>query len=60
MDVPSLLIEQLKPPGRLVIPIQTKDGQKLLKLKNTKNGVVRKVIEEVVFVPMLDGVEKNE
>ena len=29
-------------------------------LKNTKNGVVRKVIEEVVFVPMLDGVEKNE
>ena len=60
MDVPSLLVEQLKPTGRLVIPIQTKDGQKLLKLKNTKNGVVRKVIEEVVFVPMLDGVEKNE
>ena len=36
------------------------DGQKLIKLKNTKNGLVEKIIEEVVFVPMLEGVENCE
>ena len=36
------------------------DGQRLVKLKNTKNGLIKKIIEEVVFVPMLDGIENND
>ena len=32
------------------------DGQRLIKLKNTKSGLVKKIIE-VVFVPMLDEIE---
>ena len=36
------------------------DGQRLIKLKNTKSGLVKKIIEEVVFVPMLDGIESDE
>ncbi len=59
-DVPTPLVEQLSSTGRLVLPIQMKDGQRLMKLKNTKNGILKKVIEDVVFVPMLDGIVKNE
>ena len=36
------------------------DGQRLVKLKNTKNGIIKKIIEEVVFVPMLDGIQSDE
>jgi hypothetical protein len=36
-----------------------KGEQKLTKLKNTKNGVIKKIIEDVVFVPMLKGVENT-
>ena len=55
--VPKTLLNQLSSSGRLVAPIVVGDGQKLIKLKNTKNGLVEKIIEEVVFVPMLEGVE---
>lgn len=58
--VPKKLLNQLSSSGRLVAPIVVGDGQKLIKLKNTKNGLVEKIIEEVVFVPMLEGVENCE
>ena len=59
-NIPSPLLQQLTPSGRLVLPLKMNDGQRLVKLKNTKNGLVKKIIEEVVFVPMLDGIEHNE
>ena len=59
-NIPSLLIEQLSITGRIVLPLKMNDGQKLVKLKNTKNGLVKKIIEEVVFVPMRDGIESDE
>ena len=59
-NIPSSLLQQLTPSGRLVLPLKMNDGQRLVKLKNTKNGLVKKIIEEVVFVPMLDGIEHNE
>ena len=49
-----------KESGRLIIPLQMNDGQRLVKLKKTKNGLIRKIIEEVVFVPMIEGIEFNE
>ena len=59
-SIPSLLIEQLTPSGRVVLPLKMDDGQRLIKLKNTKSGIIKKIIEEVVFVPMLDGVQSSE
>ena len=44
----------------LVLPMKMNDGQRLIKLKNTKSGLVKKIIEEVVFVPMLNGIESDE
>ena len=54
------LVEQLSVSGRIVLPMKMNDGQRLIKLKNTKSGLVKKIIEEVVFVPMLDGIESDE
>jgi protein-L-isoaspartate O-methyltransferase len=54
------LVEQLSVTGRIVLPLKMNDGQRLVKLKNTKSGLVKKIIEEVVFVPMLDGIESDE
>ena len=54
---PEKLIQQLAPNGRIVLPLRTNENQKLVKLKNTKNGIVKKIIEDVVFVPMLEGIE---
>ncbi len=55
--MPEKLIQQLTPNGRIVLPLRTNDNQKLVKLKNTKNGMIKKFIEDVVFVPMLEGIE---
>lgn len=57
--IPDKLIEQLKPNGRIVLPLKINDNQQLVKLKNTKNGIIKKVIEDVVFVPMLEGIENS-
>ena len=59
-EIPSSLVKQLTPSGRLILPLKMNDGQRLIKLKNTKNGLIKKIIEEVVFVPMLDGIENND
>ena len=59
-SIPSSLVDQLSVFGRIVMPLKMNDGQRLIKLKNTKNGLVKKIIEEVVFVPMLDGIESDE
>ena len=56
-DLPENLIEQLSPSGRIVLPLVHGNEQKLIKLKNTKNGIIKKIIEDVVFVPMLKGIE---
>tara|TARA_Y100000768_G_scaffold19120_2_gene13176 strand:- start:1621 stop:2289 length:669 start_codon:yes stop_codon:yes gene_type:complete len=57
--IPDKLIDQLTPNGRVVLPLETNKHQQLVKLKNTKNGIIKKVIEDVVFVPMLEGVENS-
>ena len=59
-SIPSSLVNQLSVFGRIVMPLKMNDGQRLIKLKNTKNGLVKKIIQEVVFVPMLDGIESDE
>lgn len=58
-DLPNNLIEQLSLTGRIVLPLKHRNDQKLIKIKNTKSGIIKKIIEDVVFVPMLKGVENT-
>ncbi len=55
--VPPALIEQLKPAGRMVIPVGSMYGaQNLLQVEKDAAGVVRtRILLPVAFVPMLSG-----
>ncbi len=55
--IPEMLVNQLSPSGRIVLPLVVNGNQKLVKLKKTKNGIIQKIIEDVVFVPMLEGID---
>jgi protein-L-isoaspartate(D-aspartate) O-methyltransferase len=59
-SIPENLINQISSKGRIVLPLKDNGSQKLVKLKNTKNGIIKKIIEDVVFVPLLQGIETNE
>jgi protein-L-isoaspartate(D-aspartate) O-methyltransferase len=56
--IPKFLLSQLKPTGRMILPLNTNGKQKLFRIKNTKNGILKKEIDDVLFVPMLEGTDK--
>ena len=51
-DIPPALLAQLKPGGRLVIPVGS-EPQDLLLVKNTPSGAERETVCQVRFVPLL-------
>jgi protein-L-isoaspartate(D-aspartate) O-methyltransferase len=53
-EIPTPLVEQLKPGGRLVIPIGPRDSdvQQLVRLTRTAEGTARETLLPVRFVPM--------
>ena len=55
--VPDRLVEQLKPAGRLVMPITTAKGQQLCVIERTQQGYTERRMDQVKFVPLLPGVE---
>jgi len=55
--IPAALLEQLKPGGRMVLPVGGKDGQRLLRVTRTPRGFTTEVLERVAFVPLLGGVQ---
>ena len=55
-NIPEKLISQLTSNGRMVLPLNMNGKQKLFRVKNTKNGVFKKEVDDVLFVPMLEGV----
>lgn len=57
--VPEPLIAQLKPGGRLVIPVGT-GHQELLRIRKTADGITRESILPVRFVPMTGEAESAE
>jgi protein-L-isoaspartate(D-aspartate) O-methyltransferase len=52
-DVPVPLVEQLKPDGRLVIPIGSRFEQVITLVRRTDDGFTREPVEHAVFVPLL-------
>lgn len=56
-DVPQAWIDQLAVGGRLVAPAVTTNGQQhLLVIDKTAQGLVRSVLEPVLFVPLKSGI----
>ena len=55
--LPTQLLEQLAPGGRLILPVGG-EQQKLIMVTATPEGYVEEVIEEVNFVPMVRGVSR--
>ena len=54
--VPDKLLNQLNEHGRMILPLDVNGSQKLFRLKRTKNGIHKKDIDDVRFVPMLEGI----
>ncbi len=52
-DVPQVLIDQLNPNGRLVIPVGGRHEQKLLKIKKESWGISTKDLGGCRFVPLI-------
>ncbi len=55
--IPRALVEQLRPGGRMVIPIGQGDVQALVKVTRTATGYDTEMLEPVRFVPLLGGTE---
>ena len=55
--LPTQLLEQLAPGGRLILPVGG-ERQQLMMVTATTEGYVEEVIEEVNFVPMVRGVTR--
>ncbi|MBS3912422.1 MAG: protein-L-isoaspartate(D-aspartate) O-methyltransferase [Hydrogenophaga sp.] len=56
-DIPQVWIDQLAVGGRLVAPARTETGhQNLVVIDKSDTGIVRTVLEPVLFVPLKSGV----
>jgi protein-L-isoaspartate(D-aspartate) O-methyltransferase len=59
-EVPEVLLQQLAPGGRLVLPVGLTGGnQTLYRITRTANGFERENLGSVSFVPMLEGKDKG-
>ncbi|MBL7760699.1 MAG: protein-L-isoaspartate(D-aspartate) O-methyltransferase [Sediminibacterium sp.] len=57
--IPPKLVEQLKPGGFMVLPVDEGDGQRMLRITKKADGTIEEeAFERFSFVPMLTG--KNE
>jgi protein-L-isoaspartate(D-aspartate) O-methyltransferase len=56
LTVPEMLIEQLAVGGRLVMPVGPEGAQQLVRITRREQGVERRVLGAVAFVPLLSGV----
>jgi protein-L-isoaspartate(D-aspartate) O-methyltransferase len=52
-EVPPALVEQLAQNGRLVMPVGPRDGQVLLRIIRTPDGLKEEFLSEVRFVPLI-------
>ena len=54
--IPRSLVDQLRPGGRMVLPIGERDHQVLVLVVRTEDGYRHEMLERVSFVPLLGGV----
>ena len=55
-DIPSKLIEQLKPGGMMVIPVGAGELQRMMRITRLSEGVLKEeVFDHFSFVPMIEG-----
>lgn len=59
--VPQALLHQLKPEGKLVIPVDEGDAQRMKRLIKKADGrIIEELYEVFKFVPMLKGKQKEQ
>lgn len=56
--IPLALVDQLQEGGRMVLPVGPDREQVLVKVTKTADGYEKEMLEQVVFVPMLGGVQR--
>ncbi|HEX7240920.1 MAG TPA: protein-L-isoaspartate(D-aspartate) O-methyltransferase [Longimicrobiaceae bacterium] len=52
-EVPAPLVEQLAPGGRMLVPVGSREGQRLVLVRRTPEGVETEEVLDVTFVPLL-------
>ena len=58
--IPPRLIEQLKPGGKMVIPVGDDKMQRMMRITKMENGAIsEEVFDNFLFVPMLGGKENG-
>lgn len=53
--IPRVLVDQLKPGGRMLLPIGSGSEQVLVRVTRTSGGYEKEILEQVNFVPLLGG-----
>jgi protein-L-isoaspartate(D-aspartate) O-methyltransferase len=56
LTIPEFLVAQLAIGGRLIVPVGPEGEQRLLRLTRREQGIERRVLGSVSFVPLLGGV----
>jgi protein-L-isoaspartate(D-aspartate) O-methyltransferase len=56
LSVPETLVEQLEIGGRLIMPVGPEGAQQLVRLTRREQGVERRVLGAVAFVPLVSGI----
>lgn len=52
-EIPAPLVEQLAPGGRMLVPVGSRDAQRLVMVTRTPEGVETQDVLDVTFVPLL-------
>ncbi len=55
--IPRALVDQLKPGGRMILPIGSRSEQVLVRVIRTGKGYEKELLDRVIFVPLLGGVQ---
>jgi protein-L-isoaspartate(D-aspartate) O-methyltransferase len=55
LSIPEALVAQLALGGRLIVPVGAEGGQQLLRLTQREQGIERRLLGAVSFVPLVGG-----